>query len=47
MFDSGLVGGYAWEVNADGTRFLLPKAGRDIARAPFTVLLNWQGALKK
>jgi hypothetical protein len=48
VFEAGLVGRYAWDVSADGTRFLLPKAGlRDVAQAPFTMLLNWQATLKK
>jgi Tol biopolymer transport system component len=37
----------AWDVSPDGTQFLfaVPRSGG--ARAPFTVVLNWQAGLKK
>jgi len=48
LFESGVVGGYAWDVSADGMRFLFPSARhQDAAQAPFTMVLNWQAALKK
>jgi hypothetical protein len=35
-----------WDCTADGRRFLVVTAkGKD--QAPFTVVLNWQAALKK
>jgi hypothetical protein len=36
-----------WDVTADGKRFLLPTPTAQAAQAPFTVVLNWQAALKK
>jgi hypothetical protein len=37
----------AWDVSADGKRFLFPVASSDIAPAPFTVVQNWMSLLKK
>jgi eukaryotic-like serine/threonine-protein kinase len=38
-----------WDVSPDGKRFLMaaPSATAASAQAPFTVVLNWQSALKK
>jgi eukaryotic-like serine/threonine-protein kinase len=36
-----------WDVAADGKRFLMPSASVSAATQPFTVVLNWQAALKK
>ena len=36
-----------WDVTADGKRFLLPVPAAQAAQAPFTVVLNWQAALRK
>ncbi len=36
-----------WDVTADGKRFLMPAPSASSAGAPFTVVLNWQAALKK
>jgi eukaryotic-like serine/threonine-protein kinase len=41
---SGMV---YWDVSADGKRFLMPAPLAPNASAPFTVVLNWQAALKK
>ena len=37
---------YAWDVTSDGKRFLF-SAPADQTEAPFTVVLNWQAALRK
>jgi hypothetical protein len=37
----------AWDVTADGKRFLFPALAAQSAQAPFTVVLNWQAGLKK
>lgn len=48
LFEPSVVGGSAWDVSADGSRFLFPTAGgKDAADAPFTIVLNWQTALKR
>jgi Tol biopolymer transport system component len=36
-----------WDVSSDGNRFLMPAASAASAQPPFTVVLNWQSALKK
>ena len=36
-----------WDVTADGKRFLFQSTAGQFAQAPFTVVLNWQAALKK
>ena len=36
-----------WDVTSDGKRFLMPAPSASSASAPFTVVLNWQAALKK
>ena len=36
-----------WDVTSDGKRFLMPAPSASDASAPFTVVLNWQAALKK
>ena len=38
-----------WDVSADGRRFLMaaPSGANAAAQLPFTVVLNWQAALKK
>jgi Tol biopolymer transport system component len=36
-----------WDVSADGKRFLLAVPQSESTPAPFTVVLNWQAALKK
>ena len=36
-----------WDVTADGKRFLFPATTAQSEQAPFTVVLNWQAALKK
>jgi Tol biopolymer transport system component len=36
-----------WDVTADGKRFILPAPTAQSTQAPFTVVLNWQSALKK
>ncbi len=38
---------FYWDVSADGKRFLMPAPSAPNARAPFTVVLNWQAGLKK
>jgi serine/threonine protein kinase/Tol biopolymer transport system component len=35
-----------WDVNADGTRFLVPVPMQQRSQSPFTVVLNWQAGLK-
>lgn len=48
LFEPTVVGGSAWDVSADGARFLFPTAGaKDAADAPFTIVLNWHAVLKK
>ena len=39
----------SWDVSADGKRFLMavPSGVNSVAQPPFTVVLNWQTALKK
>jgi Tol biopolymer transport system component len=46
LFDSGFVGG-DYGITADGKRFLFPLPQGAEAQTPFTVLLNWQGGVKK
>jgi len=41
------VGLRQWDVTSDGTRFLFTTPAAATAQAPFTVVLNWQAALKK
>ncbi|HEY6904954.1 MAG TPA: hypothetical protein VI216_11650, partial [Candidatus Acidoferrales bacterium] len=36
-----------WDVSSDGKRFLLPAPSAATSATPFTVVLNWQAALKK
>jgi hypothetical protein len=36
-----------WDVSADGKRFLVAVPVSENGLAPFTVVLNWQLALKK
>jgi Tol biopolymer transport system component len=36
-----------WDVTADGKHFLFPAPTAQSAQAPFTVVLNWEAALKK
>jgi len=36
-----------WDVAADGTKFLIPIINGDATQYPFTVVLNWMGALKQ
>jgi eukaryotic-like serine/threonine-protein kinase len=36
-----------WDVSRDGKRFLLPVPSVTNSTTPFTVVLNWQGGLKK
>jgi eukaryotic-like serine/threonine-protein kinase len=36
-----------WDVTSDGKRFLMPAPSASDASVPFTVVLNWQAALKK
>jgi eukaryotic-like serine/threonine-protein kinase len=36
-----------WDVTPDGRRFLFATPGEQAAAAPFTVVLNWQAALKE
>jgi Tol biopolymer transport system component len=40
-------GATIWDAAPDGQRFLFPVLVNDSARAPFTLVLNWQAALKK
>ena len=48
LFESGVAGGAGWDVSPDGMRFLFPTARHQAAaQAPFTMVLNWQAALKK
>jgi hypothetical protein len=37
----------AWDVTADGKRFLVVAASKSAKPEPFTVVLNWQAGLKK
>jgi Tol biopolymer transport system component len=37
----------AWDVTSDGKRFLFVTSAEQGAQAPFTVMLNWQAALRK
>jgi hypothetical protein len=37
----------AWDVSADGEKFLFPIAGGETTQSPFTVVLNWTSLLKK
>jgi hypothetical protein len=37
----------SWDLTADGKRFLFLAPAAQSAQAPFTVVLNWQAALKK
>jgi len=41
------VGSTAFDVSADGTRFLFPIVGAETTEFPFTVALNWMSLLKK
>ena len=45
LFGLGVPGGYI--VSADGSRFLLNQYTNTSARAPITIVQNWQAALKK
>jgi hypothetical protein len=36
-----------WDVTPDGQRFLFPVLANDRSSASFTMVLNWQAALKK
>ena len=36
-----------WDASSDGQRFVMPAPSAASAQPPFTVVLNWQGALKK
>jgi eukaryotic-like serine/threonine-protein kinase len=36
-----------WDVTSDGKRFLMPAPSATGPQSPFTVVLNWQAALKK
>jgi Tol biopolymer transport system component len=38
---------FRWDATADAKRFLLETPSAQSAQAPFTVVLNWQAALKK
>jgi len=40
------LNGHRWDVSADGQRFLIPTVPAQ-AKAAFTVVINWQAALKK
>ena len=42
-----VLDGGQWDVNADGTRFLVRVPGVGQEQAPFTVVLNWMALLKK
>ena len=37
----------AWDVTADGKRFLFTSSSGDTAQTPFTVVLNWTSLLKR
>jgi eukaryotic-like serine/threonine-protein kinase len=37
----------AWDVSADGTKFLFPIGGGETTEYPFTMILNWMALLKK
>jgi hypothetical protein len=41
------TGANAWDVTADGRRFLVALPLEQRVQAPFTVVLNWQEGLKK
>jgi serine/threonine protein kinase len=43
----GVEGGRYWDPSADGQRFLVSALGGRTGQTPFTVVLNWQVALKK
>jgi serine/threonine protein kinase len=43
----GPVGLPQWDVTSDGKRFLFPAPAEQAASTPFTVVLNWQAALKQ
>jgi Tol biopolymer transport system component len=45
LFSSSAFG--RWDVTADGKRFLFGTPAAQSAQVPFTVLLNWEAALKK
>ncbi len=45
LFGKGVPGGYI--VSADGSCFLLNENTCIFARAPITIVQNWQAALKK
>jgi hypothetical protein len=57
MFQAGIpnplfkvpAGVLFWDVSADGKRFLMaaPSGASAAVQPPFTVVLNWQAALKK
>jgi eukaryotic-like serine/threonine-protein kinase len=51
LFRMPVAGGPAigskWDVSADGQRFLIAAPAAASATTPFTVVLNWQAALKK
>jgi hypothetical protein len=40
------LNGYRWDISADGQKFLIPTVPVQ-AKAVFTVVMNWQAALKK
>ena len=43
---AGSFSSYQWDITADGKRFLFP-APSEQGTSPFTIVLNWQAALKK
>jgi Tol biopolymer transport system component len=45
LFKATLV--QAWDVSADGTKFLFPLVSDETAQYPFTVVLNWMALLKR
>ncbi len=50
LFDSGILSGspdVQYDVNADGQRFLLPRALEEKKAHPITIVLNWNLELKR
>jgi len=47
LFEAPRVGGYHYDVTADGQRFLVNKAPEQTASVPITVVVNWTAGLRQ
>jgi hypothetical protein len=45
--NQGAIGGYRYDVSADGQRFLISTRPEQTASAPITVVVNWTAGLNK